>query len=288
MFGYILPSKSRLKSDEFENLRHYYCGLCFAIKKIFGNIPRKALSYDSTFFAILFDAINPEGTELNNKLCIKHPLSKTIICNENNAINYAADLNITLLYFKILDNIEDDRKIKNKLYKNIVEPYYKKIDNPKLKETFNSNLYILHKYENSNKIDSIDFICDPFSKLIGDVIYNCPFNINEDNEDTRKNLYTFGYNLGKWIYLVDALDDLKMDMNCSKFNPINKIYNTSDTPYEEFILKVKKTIDFILITILQNLIECVKKIPITKNEELIHNIVNYGLLEKYMNIFQAL
>lgn len=288
MFGYILPSNDRLKKEDFEKLKHYYCSLCFTLKNKFGNISRFALSYDSTFFAILFDSISTEETILSNRLCIKHPLSKTIIFKNNNALNYAADLNIMLLYFKILDNIEDDKKFKNTFFKYIFKPSYKKINNTELKNIFTDNLDILHKYENSNKISTIDIISDPFSNLIGEVLSKYPFNINKDSEITRKNLYNFGYNLGKWIYLVDALDDLEIDMKENKFNPINNIYNGYNTPYDDFILKIKKTIDFILINILQNLLDLLEKIPITKNSELINNIIQYGLLEKYMNIFATL
>ena len=77
-------------------------------------------------------------------------------------------------------------------------------------------------------------------------------------------------------------------MKENKFNPINNIYNGYNAPYDEFVLKIKKTIDFILINILQNLLDLLKKIPITRNSELINNIIQYGLLEKYMNIFAAL
>lgn len=54
MFGYILPDKPELKIKEYELYRAYYCGVCRAIKRRHGNIPRLTLTYDITFLALFY------------------------------------------------------------------------------------------------------------------------------------------------------------------------------------------------------------------------------------------
>lgn len=288
MFGYIAPVKDDLSINDFEIFNSYYCGLCFAIKKKFGNIPRLALSYDSTFFAVLLDSISSDESISSSKSCIKHPLTQKKHIASNSALDFASDLNIALLYFKVLDDIYDERTFKSISLKKIIKPYYDKIQNSKLKSIFETNLNILHEYEHSESFESIDRICHPFSNLIGEVLKNCPFKVNDESTKTRELLYEFGYSFGKWIYLIDALEDLKQDIPKDRFNPINKIYNKASLPYNEFINNIKSQMDFFLITLASNCSDTLKKLPIRRNKDIIYNVVNLGLVDKYMHIFSNL
>lgn len=288
MFGYIVPVTNELKVSDFEIFKSYYCGLCVSIKNKFGNIPRLGLNYDSTFFAVLFDGVNSDKTTINENLCLRHPLNKKNHIIKNSSLEYATDLNITLIYFKILDDIEDEKNIKSISLNKIIKPYYDKISNIKLKETFQSNLNTLHKLEKNNTLDSIDEISHPFSNLLGEVFRDCPFVINNDSKETRNLLYDFGYSFAKWIYLVDALEDLNEDMNKNRFNPIEKIYNKNSLEYKDLIKEIKEPMDFFLMTLASNCSAILKKLPIKRNKDIIDNIVNLGLIQKYMNIFANL
>lgn len=288
MFGYITPVKEELKLKDFETFKHYYCGLCHCIKKNFGNIPRLALNYDATFFAVLLHSICNESTDTINLNCIKHPLQKRTVIINSPCLDYVADLNISLLYYNLLDDVIDEGSVKSKILSNIFKHYTKKITNPNIISIMKLNLEKLHLLESTNALYSLDEVCHPFSHIIGEVLKEYPYKINNDSPITRDILYRFGYSFGKWIYLIDAFDDLKNDMEEELYNPINKVYNKSNKPYHEFILDVKEDMDFTLMSLAVICSDLLKELPINKNEQLIDNVINLGLIDKYMNIFSKI
>ncbi|MGL4108474.1 DUF5685 family protein [Clostridium sp. LP20] len=288
MFGYITPMLSELKMKDYERFRSYYCGLCFSIKNKFGNIPRVGLNYDTTFFAVLMDGLSRESSEITFKPCIKHPFEKREYINGNKAMEYATDLNLSLVYYKLLDDKRDDKNIKSIALTKVIQPYHKKITFKNLDNIIKDNLDKLHSLESSCNFSSLDEVAHPFSYIIGKVLEECPFELNEDTKEIRHKLYDFGYFFGKWIYILDALDDLKDDMKNGKFNPIAKVYNNKTLSYDNLITKVKANIDFTLMTLASNCSELLKELPIKKNNEIIDNVINLGLIEKYMNISSKL
>ena len=123
MFGYVKPLISELKVKEYNLFKSYYCSLCFSIKENFGNIPRMALNYDMTFLAILLDSLNEDKLEFKTKICILHPNSKKPIIFNNKALDYSSYMNISLVYFKLLDDVMDDKNLKSKSFSLILYPY---------------------------------------------------------------------------------------------------------------------------------------------------------------------
>ncbi len=205
MFGYVTPCKMELKIKEYEKFRAYYCGLCKTIKKDYGELPRITINYDMTFLGILLDSLEDNKNIFIKEHCIIHPIKKKVIITNNEALKYAAFFNVALSYYKLLDNVEDDNSIKsnisskflkNTIHKNndLYEKHIHTVDNS-LK-----NLYICEKnYENK----SIDEISHHFAHLTGYILSSYK------NFSFKDSLYWLGYNLGKWIYIIDAFDDLE-------------------------------------------------------------------------------
>lgn len=282
MFGYITPLMSELKLKDYERFKSYYCGLCISIKNKFGNIPRIGLNYDATFFAVLMDGLNCEETISFKTKCMKHPLENRECIKVNSALDYATDLNMALIYYKLLDDYLDDNSLKSLALVKSLNPYYKKISHNNIDNIIKDNLNKLHSLEHSGNFSSLDEISHPFSHIIGEILKECPFKLESDGTEVRNNLYLFGYSFGKWIYLIDALDDLKKDLKDGKFNPISKVYNRNS--YDELLAIVKEKIDLILITLASNCSDLIEKLPITKNKEIIENVINLGLMDKYNHI----
>ena len=291
MFGYITPVQGELKVKDLNKFKSYYCGLCLCIKKRFGNIPRIFLNYETTFFAVLLDGLCADSLHKKSNCCIRHPLSKTTYIYDNEAINYAADLNISLAYYKLLDNVLDDNDFKSLSSSKILKYYYDNVSNNDLKDTIHNSLENLHKVEKSNNLYSIDEISHPFSHIVGFILKNYPGKFSNDSEKIRNYLYNFGYSFGKWIYLMDALDDLKDDMNHGKFNPLEKVYNNNNNnnlSYNQLIEIIKENFDFTILNLVNNCSEVINKIPFTKNSDIVKNIVDLGLVDKYMNILNKI
>lgn len=282
MFGYVTPCKMELKIKDYEKVKAYYCGLCRAIKYNYGNFPRLALNYDMTFLAIFLDSFNEYEPKYIKNSCILHPIKKRIFIIENTSLDYAAFLNTALSYYKLVDNIKDDNSLKSKALSLPMKKYLRKVPS-ELKGTeilIKKKLDELYTLEENNNLDNLDALSHSFGELIGEIILSFWKDKNDKNR-----IYNLGYNLGKWIYIIDAFDDLEKDMKDNKFNAINSVLNKTNIPYNEFVGSVKGRIEFILTSYARECAEDLAHLTIRKNEEILFNIFNYGLLEKIDSVF---
>ena len=126
MFGYVTPCKMEMKIKDYEKFKAYYCGLCNSIKNNFGNVPRLTLNFDMTFLAILLDSLSENKYNFIKFKCFIHPLKKRIMINNNEAIDYAAFCNVTLAYYKLMDDVYDNKTIKSKVFSMFLKNYLSK------------------------------------------------------------------------------------------------------------------------------------------------------------------
>ncbi|MDP4089575.1 MAG: DUF5685 family protein [Bacillota bacterium] len=279
MFGYVTPCRMELKVKDFEKFKAYYCGLCHTIKKDYGNIPRMTLNYDMTFLAILLDSLNDKKLESKRFTCALHPFQKKIHIINNESLKYAARCNIVLTYYKLIDNINDDNALKSKIASVMLKRY---INDGKLSDLINNSLNNLYIMEKEAYKYSIDEISHGFADLTGSIIAG----YIEEETDYKEQLYWLGYNLGKWIYIIDAWDDLEKDMKGNKFNLISKLYNTDNRSCTELKNLVEDRIDFILTSCGAACLETLACLPLKKNKELLINILELGLMEKMDTVFK--
>lgn len=286
MFGYLLPLKSELKVKDYQYFRAYYCGLCNEIKRQYGNLPRFCLSYDLTFIGFLLEGVSSTPLYSSSIKCIKHPFEKTIIANSTNSLTYMAHISILIFDLKLCDNIEDDNSKKSLFFHYILKPSNKKSKDQLKEISFNisHNLSILSSLEKDKTFSSLDEICEPFSDLMGKMLKDYPYSFDDDTPALRENLYWLGYFIGKWIYLIDALDDLNDDMKNKKFNPFNHLYNTNSCDFKTLYISIYETIDFNIINCLSRCSEIIKSIPFKKHYDTIDNVINLGMPYKYFEI----
>lgn len=281
MFGYVTPYKMELKIKDYEMFKAYYCGLCISIKNNFSNLCRMTLNYDMTFLGILLDSLEYSKHKYVVTKCIAHPMKKKPKVIDNRALDYAAFCNVSLVYYKLLDDYNDD----NSLSKKFISMYIKKFIN-KSKEDLSPILVNIEEIikklsflEKSGEIISIDELSDPFASLTAFIV-----SYYYKDETFYNELYDLGYNLGRWIYIIDAFDDLKEDMEKHKFNAINKAFNVENLPYEDLIIKEGNRIEFNLIMSANSTSEALDKLPINKNKDLLFNILQLGLMNKIETI----
>lgn len=284
MFGYVMPCKMELKIKDYEKFKAYYCGLCKSIKTQYGNFPRAFLNYDMTFLAIVLDSLNEEKICFKTERCFVHPIKKRVIIYNSKSLDFAASTNILLAYYKLLDDAHDDKSLKSSILSTFLNKYNQKNNlaflNDIIKEQINE---LNEKEKNCEGIISIDEVSHPFAHLTGSILKSYIVNDTFKPMD-YENLYWLGYNLGKWIYIIDAYDDLKEDMEKNKFNPLNSIYNKEKKIYTEFSIGIKERIEFLLTSVAASCYENLKKLPLRKNEELVENILALGLMEKTQKV----
>ena len=197
-------------------------------------------------------------------------------------------MNVSLVYYKLIDDINDDNSMKSKIGALCLSPYKKKFNRnvTRVNGIIEENLNRLSKLEKDKNFESIDEICDPFSLIVANILKLYPGKIDNDSEELRENLYILGYALGKWIYVIDALDDLEEDIKNNKFNPINYLYNINSKDYKEFIEEIKPRIEFTILNCGYNCKEALEKLPIKRNKEILENIISLGMMDKYTKIVE--
>lgn len=219
MFGYVKAYKPEMKVKHYEAYKGVYCSVCRALGKRYGLIARLTLSYDYTFLAIVRMSICEGMPCFEQKRCPFNPTKKCNFCKgENEHLNYTADIAMLMVYYKILDDIADSGFFK-KLFLYIIKPifkrYYKKARNflPDGDKIISEMMQRQAKLE-EEKISSIDEASDPTAIAMGEIL---SYNIKD--EKTNRILKRMGYFLGRWVYAVDALDDMEKDEKNGNYNP---------------------------------------------------------------------
>ena len=109
MFGYVTIRKDDLKIKDYDKYHAYYCGVCQDLKESYGFKGQATLTYDMTFLAILLTGLYEDKTVREEHYCIAHPGRKHV-CLRNEFSRYAADMNILLRFYNLLDDCEDEKK----------------------------------------------------------------------------------------------------------------------------------------------------------------------------------
>lgn len=269
MLGYITPDKPELKVKEYELYSAYYCGICKAIKKRHGELPRLVLSYDSVLLAMVLSAISEEIPALKQERCIVHPIKKKNILYNDEAIDYAADMLVILAYYKFQDDWQDEKKLLGALGMTAFKRIHRKITGmyPGTCDIIRGSIEQLSQLEKVN-CQSIDEAAEPFAQLMKAIFSGSNLPSSPERQEALADL---GYSVGKWIYLIDAVDDLEKDLEKNRYNPLKSIQND-----ENFTQRM----EFNLICALENASIAVKRLELVKNKGIIENIMYFGLFKR--------
>lgn len=227
MFGYIKPFEPELRVKELTAYKAVYCGLCGQLGRSFGPPARLSLSYDFTFFSMLYWAVNNDTPQVERRRCYVNPLKKHPICTEGEALVLGADVAIILLYYKLIDNIQDSSfpaKAGWGCLRPIVGQAHKKaaLRRPEYETVIAKELARQLVVEQQGSAD-LDAAADPFAALLGGI-----FRLLSTDRQQSRVLERLGYLLGRYIYLCDALDDLEQDVRTNNYNPLVIRYRLQD------------------------------------------------------------
>ena len=229
MFGYVKPYTPELLVKDYEFYKATYCGICRAMKKHTGALSNVGLSYDSVTLALvrmLF--IDDSEIGAKKQRCIAHPLKKRPMLNINSATEYTARAFAILTYYKLLDDMNDEKAIK-KMAVGMARPIYKSASRragiPDISVVIRKKLYEIGEFERAG-VKSIDTPAEKFGELLGEIFSS---GLDEKN---RIITYEFGYHLGKFIYCADAAEDYAGDLRDGKYNPYVLLYGGSELSRE--------------------------------------------------------
>lgn len=275
MFGYVNILKDELLVKEYNTYRSYYCGVCHSCGKNLSFLSRFTLSYDITFMALVLDSVLAENTKFTLKRCMAHPTKKCAVAVENKAINYAACVGIMLTYLKFKDDVKDDKSIKGLLGMLLLHRAMRKARKKVcgIYEEFEKLLSELSKLEKEN-CEVADKVADVFGRLLGKCM-QVPF----AGEENKKQLYWLGYNVGRWIYLIDAVADFEKDIETKNYNPFKFSYNN--------MKELEKDLELPLTLTLESAASAFELLNIKRNRKIIENILYLGMAKKQNDILKG-
>jgi len=215
MFGYVLPAQDKLSGEEKQRFQAVYCGLCHALGRHYGFAGRLILNYDFTFLALLLQEGKCSCCE---KRCIVHPLRPRPCHCDDPALTAAAGMSVVLTWWQLRDGIADHGLLKGLKYRAaalVLRGAYRRarLDQPAFDAHTRQCLQELSALEKAGE-PSLDRPADAFARLLA----GCAAGVK--NAQKRRILETMFYHLGRWIYLVDAADDMKRDAVEGNYNPI--------------------------------------------------------------------
>lgn len=265
MFGYVTVNQKELKFKEYDVYHAYYCGLCRMLGKKYGLSGRFALTYDCTFLVMFLSGLyEPEEEQLKEK-CPLHMVKGTCM-TDNMFTEYAADMTILLGYYKCMDDWNDEKKTSSYAYAKLMEKGFQQIlaKYPEKCETIRILFDKIAACETA-KEDNLDKVSGLFGEVLAEI-----FTYKHDEwEDEIRRMAFF---LGKFVYLMDAYEDLEKDKKNGNYNPF--AFVEKNEAYEE---KCRSILTMMMA-------ECSRefeKLPIIRNVEILRNIIYSGVWCRY-------
>ncbi len=222
MFGYVRPYKPELLVKEYGQYKAIYCQLCRVLGDEYGVLARFALSYDCAFYAMLALSVTGSRVEEQKRRCVCNPLKAcTYLPSPGEAYKKAAALCVLLTYHKLRDDCEDEgffASLGSRLLLPVVSPKA-----GRAARQYPGMAGIVEKAMESQRQAEeegagVDRCAEPTANLLRELfgeLAGC-------DSKQRPALESFGYFLGRWVYLMDAADDLAEDMRSGSFNPFIK------------------------------------------------------------------
>ncbi len=261
MFGYILADTGALNPEQLSRYKGCYCGLCRSIGSRCGQLCRLSLTYDMVFLTLLLGSLYEPREEERSGPCPVHPVRKRSSW-QSEATAYAADLSAILARQNCLDDWKDERRLlrlgEAALLRRGAEEAAERL--PEKAAAVRSCLDELGEIENRGE-KSPDPGASAFGRLMGEL-----FLWKRDRwTDT---LRTAGEHMGRFLYLLDALEDLDRDRRRGSYNPLAGIAAEGAT--REDILDI-------LVNQMASCAAMIDRLPLVQDAELLRNILYTGV-----------
>ncbi|MFI3207602.1 MAG: DUF5685 family protein [Eubacteriales bacterium] len=276
MFGYVTVHKPEMKIKDFEKYRAYYCGLCKSLKEHYGFVGQMTLTYDMTFAIVLLTSLYETEMELSSHRCVVHPMRKHRML-QGEITEYAAAMNVVLAYYHCEDDWNDEKKLSGFASATLLKKKVKKIEEeyPRQCSVIREKLNELQEYEKQENTH-IDMVAGCFGELMSEF-----FVYREDRWE--ESLRKIGFYLGKYIYIMDAFDDIEKDMKKKSYNPLKELYMEQQGHLEVFESKCWEMLQMMIA-------ECsveFEKLPCLEDIDILRNIIYDGVWTRFNEKVQA-
>jgi hypothetical protein len=260
MFGTVRANRKALSPEERKRYDRAYCGLCRSLSLKAGAPGRSCLSYDMTFLSMLLSSLYILDEQQESCVCMTRPLIPHP-CLVSEALSYSADMNMALSYYQALDDWNDDRKKGAKQRSGALSKYLSGISArwPRQCRVMEKKIKELGAMEHANELNP-DLPINCFGELLGNIFIWC-------EDEYSAPLKAMGAALGRFIYLLDACNDLHSDIKKQRYNPLVAEMHRDFTP---------------LLTMM--MAECTAafdRLPVNRDSGILRNILYSGVWQSY-------
>lgn len=273
MYGYIVPQKSTLRASDFVLYRSFYCGMCCETGRRYGQLPRFTTNYDFAFLSALLHDYAQADIVIEEHGCVLNPKKKAILQN-NPLLTKLAAANILLCYQKANDGVVDGDGIKYRVVRRMLKKPFKaaKALCPDVWAAI-EKAYSAQRDVERNKVEGIDRAADPFASLMRELP---ELILGVKTDDNLKGLC---YNIGKFVYLADALDDIADDYKSKRYNPFLAAYKEFNGR-KDFIEAHRSDLEYCFGSICMRAESSFNGLRFTQSYSLLKNIVFDGMRGK--------
>ena len=268
MFGYVTIDKPELKFREFDVYRACYCGLCRELREKFGIPGQLSLTYDETFVILVLEGLYEPRILKGTTRCAVHPVIKRPV-RKSVITEYAADMNIFLVYYKCMDDWMDEKKAAGKAFGELLKKKAACVRRkyPEKCEKIGTYLDRLSALEKAD-VHDLDMMAGCFGHILEEI-----FAWRHDlwEADLRR----MGFYLGKYIYLLDAYEDLDEDLKNGSYNVLSGLRTAPD---------FEKNVRSMLAMMMAESCRSFERLPVVMHAGIIRNILYSGVWTRYRAI----
>lgn len=269
MFGFIRPVKPELRVKELERFQGIYCGLCHTIRKRYGFIHTLSLSYDCAFLALVLDSLTEDDMTCRRR-CVASCIKARAAAEGTEGLSVAADVSVILTYQKLEDTQQDERGVKKqaaRFLKLFLRRGYQKavLKQPVFAAAAKECLVSLRRLE-EDKTPSLDRPADTFARLLASAV-------PELEGSEKRILRELFYHTGRWVYLIDACQDIKDDFKSGSYNPVLLRFRLDKPDFTPVREQLERTLENSLAAMYGAFI----LLDIKRDSGLIENILCLGL-----------
>lgn len=274
MYGYIVPEKSKLRASDFVLYRAYYCGICCETGRAYGQLPRFTTNYDFAFLSALLTDYAAADLVIEEHTCVLNPVKKKAVVQHSSLLARIVAANIMLAYQKADDGVIDKDGLKYRAVRRALKKSFDRARDkyPQIWLAI-KRAYKAQRAVETDAVASIDRAADPFANLMREL----PELILGGKTDD--NLKSLCYNIGKFVYLADALDDVADDFKHKRYNPFLARYGDFESR-KQFIAAHKTELEFCFAACRNRAAQCFAALRLTQSRSLLQNIVCDGMAAK--------
>ena len=289
MFGYVLPDSRTMERRDFAMFQAAYCGLGLSTKKKYGNFPRFTTNYDSAVLGLLLIEATKPQIEFGAARCIGDPRRKVYV-KDCDLWQTLVDVNMIMCGYKLEDDRNDGggHGVMRRLLKKPFEAARGNL--PEIDGIFRAGYERLRGMEKAN-VASLDRTSDCFASMLRDTLLavvrdkkdksaagDVYYDMSHTDERYTENLAGLGYNIGKFVYLADALDDYDKDVKKGRYNVLYNAFKSRTKA--QAVEQNEEEINFIFNALFADMRMHLANVKFHFNHDLTDNIILLGIPAK--------